>query len=220
LAFFLVACKSPNCSNNGVCIDGKCMCFNNYTGVDCSQQLTPLASVCSNHGEFDYATKSCQCYASWQEPDCSVHENCADKRCTQCKSGWSGDRCMTRVPHACDPRCAQHGICVNGTCNCSPGYQGRHCSISEFIRAFRAAIFNFKTIYIEFLFNLFLFLFLIDNCPNLCSMNGICERVSGKYQCICNPGWTGRACDIAIEMICNDDIDNDKGRLDRLHFFL
>jgi hypothetical protein len=43
-------------------------------------------------------------------------------------------------------------------------------------------------------------------------MNGICERVSGKYQCICNPGWTGRGCDIAIEMICNDDIDNDKGK--------
>ena len=52
----------------------------------------------------------------------------------------------------------------------------------------------------------------LDNCPNSCSSNGVCEKTSvNKYQCICNQGWTGRACDVAIEMICNDDIDNDKG---------
>ena len=55
-----------------------------------------------------------------------------------------------------------------------------------------------------------------DNCPNNCNSNGVCERSTNqysKYHCVCNQGWTGRACDVAIEMVCNDDKDNDKDGL-------
>ena len=81
-------------------------------------------------------------------------------------------------------KCSINGICVNGTCNCSPGFQGRNCEI--------------------------------NNCPNGCSSHGICDRVmnqNNKYQCICYTGWTGAACNVAIELLCNDDIDNDKDGL-------
>lgn len=30
-----------------------------------------------------------------------------------------------------------------------------------------------------------------------------------RYQCVCNKGWTGVACETAIEMVCNDNLDND-----------
>lgn len=124
-------CVSSNCSNNGVCMRGKCVCFANFTGDDCSQTHVTPQSICSNHGEFDYASKTCHCRRGYSGVDCSRNENCVDKLCSICKNGWSGANCMARVPFQCDIRCAEHGICVNGTCNCSPGYQGRNCDISN-----------------------------------------------------------------------------------------
>lgn len=54
----------------------------------------------------------------------------------------------------------------------------------------------------------------IDNCPNGCSSNGVCEKVTNsQYKCVCNRGWTGKACDIGVEMVCNDNIDNDQNGL-------
>ncbi len=106
--------------------------------------------------------------------------NCLDQRCSTCRNGWSGVDCLEKAPLKCDPRCQLHGICVNGTCSCSPGYQGRNCDI--------------------------------NSCPESCSSNGVCEKSAGqysRYQCVCNQGWTGEACSVAVEMLCNDDIDND-----------
>jgi hypothetical protein len=178
-----LSCSSPNCSNNGVCLNGKCVCFTNFTGSDCEQPSQTVLTLCNNHGEFDYTTRTCQCFMGWSGYDCTTNENCLDKSCHLCKNGWTGSDCLTRAPFSCNSRCTENGgICVNGTCTCSPGYQGRNCDINE--------------------------------CPNSCNMNGICEKNSyNKYSCVCNPGWTGKACDIAIEMMCNDDIDNDKDGL-------
>ena len=178
-----LACPIPDCSNNGVCLNGECKCFSNFTGSDCATAVPSLASICSNNGNFDYETKSCICFSGWSGADCSRNENCLDKMCSACKNGWSGMNCMTVEPLKCDIRCNQHGICVNGTCNCSPGYQGRNCDI--------------------------------NNCPKGCSSNGICEKSKSqytKYQCMCNHGWTGQACDVQVELFCNDDIDNDNGK--------
>ena len=30
---------------------------------------------------------------------------------------------------ACDPRCQKHGQCINGTCICQRGFNGRHCGL-------------------------------------------------------------------------------------------
>lgn len=127
-----LSCSTPNCSNNGVCIKGKCVCFSNYTGSDCSQAHVSITSICSDHGDFDYSTKTCHCYKGYSGADCSRNENCIDKLCSICKNGWSGPNCLIKVPFQCDIRCSEHGICVNGTCNCSPGFQGRNCDISKY----------------------------------------------------------------------------------------
>lgn len=172
-----------DCSNNGICVDGACKCFANYTGLDCSEMVPQISYICSNRGDFNYETKTCVCHSGWLSADCSLGANCLDKLCTACKNGWKGVDCLVKAPLECDIRCNQHGICVNGTCNCSPGYQGRNCDI--------------------------------NTCPKACSSNGICEKSTSqytKYQCLCDQGWTGQACDVPIEMFCNDDIDNDNGK--------
>ena len=177
------SCISQNCSNNGICLRGKCVCFNNYTGVDCGTVLAETTnSLCSNHGDFDYSTKRCFCNQGWLGMDCAQNENCIDTNCNHCKKGWTGVNCLHKAPMGCDSRCERHGICVNGTCKCSTGFQGRNCDI--------------------------------NNCPNDCSSNGICEKISNTaYQCICKIGWSGAACDTVTEMVCNDGIDNDSDGL-------
>ena len=121
-----------NCSNNGICVKGKCVCFSNFTGKDCANTLfQDLNFLCSDRGEFDFASKTCKCSQGWKGSECSENENCLDKTCKVCKNGWSGHNCLKEVPLTCDSRCTQHGICVNGSCKCSPGFQGRHCDVNN-----------------------------------------------------------------------------------------
>ena len=135
-----MGCRSENCSNNGVCIEGQCRCFQNYTGSDCNEQIQTSAfssvaalssTICSSHGEFDYTARRCKCESGWSGSDCSRNDNCLDKACTVCRNGFGGLFCLDRTPLRCDPRCNEHGVCMNGTCTCSPGYHGRHCDISK-----------------------------------------------------------------------------------------
>jgi len=32
---------------------------------------------------------------------------------------------------ACHPRCNEHGTCRDGKCECSPGWNGEHCTIGR-----------------------------------------------------------------------------------------
>ena len=171
-------CFAGKCLNNGTCIQGKCVCSSNY-GIDCSTVLIQNKSyLCTNNGEYDFLNKICKCYQGWTGIECSENENCSDKGCNLCKDGITGFNCSTKDIISCDFRCKDHGICVNGSCECSPGYRGRNCNI--------------------------------NSCPNSCSSNGVCEKVDNTmYQCICKQGWTGPACDIPRELICNDGLDND-----------
>lgn len=128
-------CRSENCSNNGMCINGACRCFHNFTGADCSEPVTSPSqssnTICSGHGDFDYVTRRCSCSRGWSGADCSQNENCLDKACASCRNGFAGLFCLDRVPLKCDSRCHEHGVCLNGSCACSPGFHGRHCDMSK-----------------------------------------------------------------------------------------
>lgn len=178
-----ITCES-NCSNNGICQSGTCQCFAGYSGYDCSQIVPSISSLCQNHGEFQYESKTCKCNSGWTGPDCSRNEHCLDIMCTVCVNGWSGVNCMQQVPLQCDIRCQEHGICVNGTCNCSPGYQGRNCDINSCPKGCSS--------------------------NGVCEKS---VNQYTRYQCVCSKGWSGQACDIPIELYCNDDIDNDNGKI-------
>lgn len=52
----------------------------------------------------------------------------------------------------------------------------------------------------------------VAGCENACSRHGQCTLNNGEYSCMCIEGWAGKDCSIALEMDCNDNIDNDHGK--------
>ncbi|XP_037506550.1 teneurin-m isoform X1 [Rhipicephalus sanguineus] len=91
----------PDCSAHGVYDLEReaCVCFDQWTGDDCSRAKCEL--------------------------DCGPRGRCEEGHCT-CEAGWTGGRCELRE---CDTRCLQHGQCNNGTCVCIQGWMGQHCTL-------------------------------------------------------------------------------------------
>ncbi|XP_064481434.1 teneurin-m-like isoform X2 [Ornithodoros turicata] len=91
----------PDCSAHGVfdLETQTCVCFDHWTGPDCSRAKCSL--------------------------DCGPSGRCEEGRC-RCEPGWTGQRCDQRE---CDPRCLKHGQCNNGTCVCIQGWMGTHCTL-------------------------------------------------------------------------------------------
>ena len=76
----------------------------------------------------------------------------------------------------CPNDCSYNGYCINGTCNCYPGFVGNDCSGkvcpgSEFVP------------------------------QKICSGHGSCGR---NVTCVCDVGWTGFDCSLeACENDCS-----------------
>ena len=58
-----------------------------------------------------------------------------------------------------------------------------------------------------------LFCFSTDGCPNSCNNNGKCQLFSNSWKCSCRDGWKGFSCEVAMEVICDSNMDEDRGRL-------
>ena len=50
-----------------------------------------------------------------------------------------------------------------------------------------------------------------DGCPGLCNSNGRCTPDQSGWHCLCQVGWRGAGCDVAMETICADGKDNEGG---------
>lgn len=173
-------CKTgcpANCSNNGTCTSGACVCKPGYLGGDCSMKCAAVACPgggnCSGHGSC--AAGVCTCTGGYSGADCATAPgvpcpgggNCSgngtcgpDGTCT-CKKKWSGVDCATAAPTTCPGggNCSGQGKCGSGgTCVCYAGFMGDDCSSPV--------------------------------CLNKCSGNGNC--ISGN--CVCNPGFSGADC--------------------------
>ena len=85
---------------------------------------------------------------------------------------------------SCDARCHLHGACVDGSCVCMQGWGGTHCTL--------------------------------DGCPNACSGHGLCTNSSAglSWSCLCEEGWSGADCSVQLEMVCDDKLDNDEGKVE------
>ncbi|KAK2830903.1 hypothetical protein Q5P01_018834 [Channa striata] len=92
--------ECPNeCSDQGRCKDGKCICFPGFSGADCSESSCP--GNCNNNGSGfarpDCATQTCP-------KDCSKKGQCMKGRCV-CQDGFTGQDCSLCKEGMTGPNC-------------------------------------------------------------------------------------------------------------------
>ncbi|XP_058883492.1 teneurin-3-like isoform X4 [Acipenser ruthenus] len=193
-----VDCLDPSCSKHGMCIHGECHCNPGWGGTSCETLKTMCPDQCSGHGSYQAESGTCTCDPTWTGPDCSVeictvecgsHGVCFGGSC-RCEEGWTGSVCDQR---ACHPRCAEHGTCKDGKCECIQGWNGEHCTIAHYLdKIVKADKIGYK-----------------EGCPGLCNSNGRCTLDQNGWHCVCQPGWRGAGCDVAMETLCTDSKDNE-----------
>uniref|UniRef100_A0A672Q3M0 Teneurin-3 n=1 Tax=Sinocyclocheilus grahami TaxID=75366 RepID=A0A672Q3M0_SINGR len=189
-----VDCLDPSCSSHGVCIHGECHCNPGWGGNNCEILKTMCPDQCSGHGTYQTESGTCTCDTNWTGPDCSIevcavdcgsHGVCIGGSC-RCEEGWTGSVCDLK---ACHPRCTEHGTCKDGKCECHQGWTGEHCTL-------------LKIHYLNYILKW-------KGCPGLCNSNGRCTLDQNGWHCVCQPGWRGAGCDVAMETLCADGKDNE-----------
>ncbi|XP_062616760.1 teneurin-2-like [Saccostrea cucullata] len=199
----IVTCIDPSCSGNGLCHLGKCVCYKGFKGDHCQLpdklNLTHLcARDCSGHGQFDWDTGRCVCHRFFTGRDCeqgqiSFHIR---KHAEMCRLRCINGRCHNQ-------RC----VCDKGwggvlcdTRNCDPRCDGVKGQCDKGTCICRTG-WNGKHC-------------TIDGCPNGCSNHGNCRRYGNSgYKCDCHTGWKGSGCNIAMEMMCSNNVDDDNDGL-------
>uniref|UniRef100_A0A8C2K937 Teneurin-3 n=1 Tax=Cyprinus carpio TaxID=7962 RepID=A0A8C2K937_CYPCA len=189
--------KGDNCeegqgykSTTSVCIHGECHCNPGWGGNNCEILKTMCPDQCSGHGTYQTEGGTCTCDTNWTGPDCSIevcavdcgsHGVCIGGSC-RCEEGWTGPVCDLK---ACHPRCTEHGTCKDGKCECHQGWTGEHCTCMTVLSVSP------------------------EGCPGLCNSNGRCTLDQNGWHCVCQPGWRGAGCDVAMETLCADGKDNE-----------
>ncbi|XP_029114628.1 teneurin-3 isoform X2 [Scleropages formosus] len=177
-----VDCLDPSCSAHGVCIHGECHCSPGWGGTNCEILKTMCPDQCSGHGTYQAESNACVCDANWTGPDCSVE--------------------------VCAVDCGSHGVCIGGSCRCEEGWSGTVCDQ----RACHPRCTEHGTCrdgkcecnqgwageHCT-----------IEGCPGLCNSNGRCTLDQNGWHCLCQSGWRGAGCDVAMETLCTDSKDNE-----------
>ncbi|XP_028657968.1 teneurin-3 isoform X8 [Erpetoichthys calabaricus] len=177
-----VDCLDPSCSNHGMCIRGECHCNPKWGGSNCEVLKTMCPDQCSGHGTYQAESGICTCDLNWSGSDCSIE--------------------------ICSVDCGSHGMCVGGSCRCEEGWSGPACDqrachprctehgtcIDGKCECSQGWNGEHCT---------------IEGCPGLCNSNGRCTLDQNGWHCVCQPGWRGAGCDVAMETLCTDSKDNE-----------
>ncbi|XP_076808629.1 N-acetylglucosamine-1-phosphodiester alpha-N-acetylglucosaminidase-like isoform X2 [Clavelina lepadiformis] len=109
----IICAHSPDCEPvcvNGKCIDGSCICENNWHGEACDV-LRCAFHNCSAHGSCNQ--NGCFCYPGWYGDDCSLP-------CPRRRYGTNCSQiCYCENNSSCNP--------VSGECACLSGFMGKAC---------------------------------------------------------------------------------------------
>uniref|UniRef100_A0AAY4ACD6 Teneurin-3 n=1 Tax=Denticeps clupeoides TaxID=299321 RepID=A0AAY4ACD6_9TELE len=177
-----VDCLDPSCAGHGVCIHGECHCNPGWGGTSCEILKTMCPDQCSGHGTYQAESGTCSCHANWSGPDCSIE--------------------------VCSVDCGSRGVCIGGSCRCEEGWTGTVCDVKachprctengvckdgkcECNQGWSGEHCT------------------LEGCPGLCNSNGRCTLDLNVWHCVCQPGWRGAGCDVAMETLCTDSKDNE-----------
>uniref|UniRef100_A0A672SQR5 Teneurin transmembrane protein 3 n=1 Tax=Sinocyclocheilus grahami TaxID=75366 RepID=A0A672SQR5_SINGR len=177
-----VDCLDPSCSSHGVCIHGECHCNPGWGGNNCEILKTMCPDQCSGHGTYQTESGTCTCDTNWTGPDCSIE--------------------------VCAVDCGSHGVCIGGSCRCEEGWTGSVCDLKAChsrctehgtckdgkCECHQGWTGEHCT---------------VEGCPGLCNSNGRCTLDQNGWHCVCQPGWRGAGCDVAMETLCADGKDNE-----------
>lgn len=87
--------------------------------------------------------------------------------------------------------CNEHGQCKNGTCLCTAGWNGKHCTLEGCPRECSKH----------------------GQCKQASSASSSASSSllvdAGGWSCRCEKGWEGIDCNVALELDCDDGRDND-----------
>ncbi|XP_044885932.1 teneurin-1 isoform X3 [Mauremys mutica] len=175
-------CLDPMCSGHGVCVQGECHCSAGSGGVNCETSLPVCQEQCSGHGTFRVDTGVCSCEPKWTGSDCSTE--------------------------LCTMDCGSHGVCSRGICQCEEGWVGPSCE-ERTCHSHCAEHGQCKDGKCECSPGWEGDHCTIDGCPGLCYGNGRCTLDQNGWHCVCQVGWSGTGCNVVMEMVCGDNMDND-----------
>uniref|UniRef100_A0A8C8RBK7 Teneurin-1 n=1 Tax=Pelusios castaneus TaxID=367368 RepID=A0A8C8RBK7_9SAUR len=175
-------CLDPMCSGHGVCVRGECHCSTGWGGVNCETSLPVCQEQCSGHGTFLVDSGVCSCEPKWTGSDCSTE--------------------------LCTLDCGSHGVCSRGICQCEEGWVGPTCE-ERTCHSHCAEHGQCKDGKCECSPGWEGDHCTIDGCPGLCYGNGRCTLDQNGWHCVCQVGWSGAGCNIVMEMVCGDNMDND-----------
>ncbi|XP_031415980.1 teneurin-3 isoform X6 [Clupea harengus] len=177
-----VDCLDPTCSGHGTCIHGECHCNPGWGGTSCEILKTMCPDQCSGHGTYQAESATCACHTDWSGPDCSVE--------------------------VCPMDCGPHGMCVGGSCRCEEAWTGPVCDVKAcHPRCMENGV--CKDGKCECNQGWSGEHCTLEGCPGLCNNNGRCTLDMNMWFCVCQPGWRGAGCDVAMETLCTDNKDNE-----------
>uniref|UniRef100_A0A672Y236 Teneurin transmembrane protein 3 n=1 Tax=Sphaeramia orbicularis TaxID=375764 RepID=A0A672Y236_9TELE len=194
-------CIDIHCGGHGICIMGACICNTGYKGDNC-EEVDCIDPSCSAHGVCIHG--ECHCQPGWGGASCEIAKAMCPDQCSghgtynaetstcTCDQNWTGPDCSLEV---CEVDCGSHGVCYGGVCRCEEGWTGSVCD-QKACHPLCSKNGNLHPI-------------CFFGCPGLCNNNGRCTLEASGWHCICQSGWRGAGCHVAMETLCTDGKDNE-----------
>ncbi|CAJ1378902.1 unnamed protein product [Effrenium voratum] len=173
---------SSDCSQQGMCLAGKCLCNEGFYGETCEHRR--CLNDCSGNGQCHAG--QCRCSKNYGGQDCSLLQTAQTE--TQASLAAMLTRGLAaeseelakqvkeaKEPKACPLNCNGNGQCSGGVCQCRSGFKGLACQEHE--PAPKVALAQAPKACLD---------------PT-CSGNGLCW--SGECRCL--SGFSGASCENA-----------------------